>query len=175
VGRLSPEKGQDRLLLAVAALSTEFPGLKLRIAGTGPLEEHLRKMAQALGIADRVDFLSYVTDMPMHYSEADLVVQSSLTEGMPNVILEAAYLRVPIVATGVGGTAEITPHGEAAWLIDSDSSGAIENAIRYFLRYPDEFRRRCDNAHNRILQNFSFDARTLRLTDIYENLMGHSA
>jgi glycosyltransferase involved in cell wall biosynthesis len=170
VGRLSPEKGHDNLLQAVAALSGQFPALKLRLAGIGPMEHPLRQLAKSLGIEDRVEFLSYVSDMPKLYGEADLVVQSSLTEGMPNVILEAAYLQLPILATDVGGTAEIVEHGTGAWLIAPGSVKAIESGIRNFLEQPEVFRRRCDEAQRRILQHFSFSARTKTLTNLYESL-----
>src|SRR5688572_13393671 len=118
VGRLSPEKGQEMLLQAMHALTPRWPKLRLKFAGIGPLEEHLRSVARTLGLEDRVEFVGYVKDMPRLYADIDVVVQSSFTEGLPNVILEAAYLRVPIVATAVGGTAEVVRHGHSAWLLE---------------------------------------------------------
>lgn len=175
VGRLSPEKGQDLLLRAVAALAPRFPQLKLKFAGIGPLEADLRALAAALGIADRVEFLGYVEQMPQLYSQIDLVVQSSFTEGMPNVILEAAYLRVPIVATAVGGTAEVVEHGRSGWLIPPHSLEALTAGIERYLRDPDEFARMGDAAHARVCAEFSFDVRTRKLMDCYERLCGASA
>jgi glycosyltransferase involved in cell wall biosynthesis len=170
VGRLSAEKGQDLLLRAVAALAGEYPALALDFAGTGPEEQNLRELARSLGIADRVQFLGYVKDVPKLYQHCDLVVQSSLTEGLPNVILEAAYLRVPILATDVGGTREVAAHDRGAWLIEPGSLAALTDGLRRFLRDPARFAEMANFAHTHVAQNFSFTARTARLMDFYESL-----
>jgi glycosyltransferase involved in cell wall biosynthesis len=170
VGRLSPEKGQDLLLRAIAQLAGRYPGLCLKFAGTGPEEAPLRSLAQSLGIGDRVQFLGYIQDMPSLYAEADLLVQSSLTEGLPNVILEAAYLRLPMVATSVGGTAEIVEHGKSGWLVRPGDVEEIRAGIEAFLRRPGEFIAMSAAAQENIRERFSFSVRTQRLTDFYERL-----
>jgi glycosyltransferase involved in cell wall biosynthesis len=170
VGRLSAEKGQDLLLRAVAALAPEFPGIRLKFAGIGPLEAALRSLAESLGIAARVEFLGYVANMPALYAESDLVVQSSLTEGLPNVILEAAYLRVPIVATAVGGTDEVVSHGKSAWLLPPGSLAALTAGIREYLRRPEGFVAMGETAHRHVREHFSFTTRTLRLMTLYDEL-----
>jgi len=171
VGRLSPEKGQDMLIRAVHRLLPEYPGLHLKIAGIGPLEDSLRSLAGTLGMADRVEFAGYVKDMPPLYDDCDIVVQSSYTEGLPNVILEAAYLKVPLLATAVGGTDEVVRHGESAWLIRPDFEELVAG-LRRFLERPAEFARMAERGHADVLENFSFDARTEKLTRLYEALVG---
>lgn len=170
VGRLSPEKGQDLLLRAIAALADRYPGLRLQFAGTGPEEQKLRELARSLGIGDRVEFLGYIQDMPALYANVDLLVQSSLTEGLPNVIVEAAYLRVPTVATKVGGTAEVIEHGSSGWLIEPGSIEQIRQGIEAFLTRPQEFVAMSEVAHRRIVDHFSFAARTRGLMEFYEQL-----
>lgn len=172
VGRLSQEKAQALLLRAVAALAGEYPELRLKFAGTGPLKASLQQLAAELGIAERVEFLDYVSDMPRLYLDTDLVVQSSLTEGLPNVILEAAYLRVPILATTVGGTAEVVQHQRSAWLIEPGSVSALTQGLRQFLRDPVQFARMAQTGHDYVRTHFSFDARTERLMAFYESLLG---
>lgn len=175
VGRLSPEKGQDLLLRAVAELAPRYPGLQLRFAGTGPEEAGLRDLAQSLGIAERVRFLGYIQDMPPLYAQCDLLVQSSLTEGLPNVILEAAYLRLPLVATRVGGTDEVVEHGKSGWLIRPGAVSELTAGIERFLKQPGEFIGMTASAQQGIRENFSFAVRTQRLTDFYERLLGRAA
>jgi glycosyltransferase involved in cell wall biosynthesis len=170
VGRLSPEKGQDLLLRAVATLSKDYPGLELHFAGIGPLEQPLRDLASSLGISERVRFLGYISDMPPLYRDVDLVVQSSLTEGLPNVILEAAYLRVPIVATDVGGTGEVIEHNRSGWLMQPGSVDVLVDGIRRFLEDPQRFAQMGAAAHENIRGHFAFDVRTDRLTKLYEAL-----
>jgi glycosyltransferase involved in cell wall biosynthesis len=170
VGRLSAEKGQSLLIEAVAALSRSYPHLKLLIAGVGSLEAELKALATALGIGDRVVFTGFIDDMPALYKDVHLVVQSSFTEGLPNVILEAAYLRVPILATDVGGTAEVVGPG-GALLIPPHSLDALTRGIRNFLEQPGKFAAMAERAHSRVLDEFAFDLRTERLTRFYENLV----
>lgn len=174
VGRLSPEKGQEMLLNAMHALTPRWPKLRLKFAGIGPLEEQLRVVARNLGLEERVEFVGYVNDMPRLYADIDLVVQSSFTEGLPNVILEAAYLRVPIVATAVGGTAEVISHKESGWLIQPTLE-QLTDGIAQFLERPQDFVRMAEQAHQGILRNYSFDVRTEKLTRIYEKLVGRNS
>ncbi len=167
VGRLSPEKGQALLLRAAARLKGEYPGVRVLFAGTGPLEGELRQLAAELGLAADVSFLGYVRDMPSLYAAADLVVQSSLTEGLPNVMLEAAFLGVPVVATSVGGTAEVIEHGVAGWLVKPGSVDELERGMRVFLEQPFRFAEMA-RAGRRVIENkFDFDVRTEAQTRIY--------
>jgi glycosyltransferase involved in cell wall biosynthesis len=170
VGRLSPEKGQLMLLRVLSQLLPRWPGLRLVFAGTGPLEQELRRFIHETGLGERVEFRGYVHDMPSLYAECDLLVQSSFTEGLPNVILEAAYLRLPIVATDVGGTAEVVQHGRSAWLTRPTEAGLAEG-IEAFLSRPGEFIAMAGTAHEDIVRNFSFQERTRRMTAVYEELL----
>jgi glycosyltransferase involved in cell wall biosynthesis len=172
VGRLSPEKAQDEVIRALARLLPREPRLRLRIAGIGPLEAPLKALAATLGVAERVQFIGFVQNMRPEYDNADLVVQSSLTEGMPNVILEAAILGVPILATAVGGTAEVVQHERDAWLIPPGSQEELVDGISRFLDDPAAFAARAGAARPLVAQKFSFNARTDRLTAIYEKLIG---
>jgi glycosyltransferase involved in cell wall biosynthesis len=168
VGRLSPEKGQPLLLEAVAALSKDFPGLHLSFAGTGPLEAPLMRLATELGLANRVDFLGYVADMPALYARTDLVVQSSFTEGLPNVMLEVAYLGVPVVATDVGGTREVIEHGVSGWLVEPRSRESLELGLRRYLESPNSFVEMALTGRPRVTREFSFANRTEKQTQLYE-------
>ena len=175
VGRLSAEKGQFLLLQAVAGLVSEYPGLRLAFAGVGPLEEELRGHAKRLGIADRVEFLGFVKDMPELYAATDLVVQSSFTEGMPNVMLEAAYLGVPVVATDVGGTREVIRHGVAGCLVRQGSVSELQAGIREFLRSPSRFAEMARASCGLIEAEFSYPARTSAQMQIYEEIIRGAA
>jgi glycosyltransferase involved in cell wall biosynthesis len=169
VGRLSPEKGQALLLQAVARLLPEYPGLSIWFAGTGPLQGHLEAEAQRLGLEGHVRFLGYVVDMPALYREVDLVVQSSLTEGLPNVMLEVAYLGVPVVATDVGGTREVIEHGRNGWLVEGGSLSALADGLRQFLEAPTGFAATARSGRARIEAEFSIDARTERQAQVYQD------
>jgi len=170
VGRLSPEKGQALLLQAVARLLPDYPGLVVWFAGTGPLRGELEAEARRLGLDGRVRFLGYVADMPGLYADVDLVVQSSLTEGLPNVMLEVAYLGVPVVATDVGGTAEVIEHGVSGWLVRKDSVPALEDGLLAFLREPAVHIAMAARGRQRIESKFEFGHRTERQMRLYEEV-----
>ena len=170
VGRLSPEKGQILLLQAVARLLPDHPKLNVWFAGTGPLQTELQAEARRLGLEGRVRFLGYVADMPALYHDVDLVVQSSLTEGLPNVMLEVAYLGVPVVATDVGGTREVIEHGRSGWLVQGGSLPALVEGLRRFLQAPAELAAMARVGRARIETEFSIDARTEKQAELYREV-----
>ncbi len=174
VGRLSAEKGQALLLEAFAALAFEFPTMQLCFAGIGPLEPELKCLAKDLGISGRVQFLGYVADMPGLYSSVDLVVQSSFTEGLPNVILEALYLGVPVVATDVGGTREVVEHDRTGWLVSPQSAEELSTGLRAYLECPEKFTTMAASARPYINSRFGIIERTAGQAEVYEQLAGVS-
>jgi glycosyltransferase involved in cell wall biosynthesis len=105
VASLTPVKNHALLLRAIA----RTPGVCLRLAGGGPLENHLRALAVQLGIADRVEFLGHVNHgaLPAVYQQADVFVQTSRHEAQGLAVLEAAACGLPIVGTPVGVLPEI--------------------------------------------------------------------
>lgn len=171
VGRLSAEKGHSLLLQAFAAVAKDRPNLRLLLAGTGPQEQDLRAEVGRLGLTSQVEFLGFIQDMPSLYAKTDLVVQSSFTEGLPNVILEATYLRVPILATSVGGTAEVMEKGIGGELIEPGSAAVLEQGLRRYLADPAAFAAMAERGRDHVAGRFSFEARTAALSGIYEELL----
>jgi glycosyltransferase involved in cell wall biosynthesis len=101
--RLERVKGVDLLLEAFAQLSAPT---RLAIAGDGAERENLRDLAIARGLADRVDFLGRIDDMPKFYQALDVFCLASRAEGLPLSLLEAQASGVPAVAFDVGGVTE---------------------------------------------------------------------
>jgi glycosyltransferase involved in cell wall biosynthesis len=113
--------------------------------------------------------------MPELYRQADLVVQSSLTEGLPNVMLEAAYLGVPVVATDAGGTGEAIEHGVNGWLVPVGSVTALVTGLCRYLENPEDFIVMANAGRQRVEAKFSMDSRTTRQTLLYEELAEKTA
>ncbi|HUC10329.1 MAG TPA: glycosyltransferase [Stellaceae bacterium] len=112
VGRLHPNKGFALLLEALALTR----GVRLAIAGDGPLRGELEQRARALGIAPRVQFLGWREDVPALLAEADMFVCPSLHEPLGNVVIEAWSAAVPVIATASDGPAA---------LIENEVSGLL--------------------------------------------------
>jgi len=119
IGRVTPEKGFDVALEAFRSVLDRFPRARLTIAGDGPSRPALERRAAALGVADQVDFLGWVTldraFLLIH--EATLVVMPSRREPFGLVAVQAAQMARPIVASRVGGLPEIVRHGETGLLV----------------------------------------------------------
>jgi glycosyltransferase involved in cell wall biosynthesis len=145
VGRVEPEKNPTLLLDTIAELERAAPGrYRLTWAGEGRLIEAMRERAAALGLSDQVRFVGHV---PMGdglrelYAAAHMFVHVSLTEGMPQVLIEAAAAGLPIVATDVGGVAAGIGR-KAALLVPPRDRAALVQAISR-LDTDAELRRRC--------------------------------
>ncbi|HWR97501.1 MAG TPA: glycosyltransferase family 4 protein [Candidatus Methanoperedens sp.] len=167
VGRLSPEKGQKDFLAAASIVLGLGTKASFVLAGDGPEREALATMARELGIAERVHVLGYQREMVALYRDLDLMVLPSHTEGLPNVVLESLLMRTPVVATDVGGTAEIVTHRETGILVEKRRPEAIARAISEFLESPGIFQQMAEAGRRRVLQEFNFTDRTRKLERIY--------
>jgi glycosyltransferase involved in cell wall biosynthesis len=127
VARLSPEKGVDVLLKALAQV--QQPHIRLEIAGDGVLRGDLERLTADLGIRDQVCFLGEVADIPALLARASLFVLPSHSEGISLTLLEAMARGVPVVATKVGGNAEVVMHGETGFLVPAADPAALAARI----------------------------------------------
>jgi teichuronic acid biosynthesis glycosyltransferase TuaC len=127
VGHLVDDKGHRFAIEALAKLAD----VRLLIVGEGPQKSSLQLVARKLGVADRVHFIGLVPheDMSYVYSAADLLVLASAREGMPNVILESLACGTRVVATDVGGVAEVLQSDMAGALIADRSAGGLLQGI----------------------------------------------
>jgi glycosyltransferase involved in cell wall biosynthesis len=116
VGRLIPIKGLDTLLHAVAGAREAVPELTLDLAGSGPLEDELRRLAARLGLTDAVRFLGHVAPVAPALEAALAVVVPSRGEGFGMVALEAMERSRAVVAARVGGLPELVVEGETGLL-----------------------------------------------------------
>ena len=133
VGLLAPVKGLDILIEALRLVGDGEADCLL--VGTGPMEEQLRRAAAAAGIAERVRFVGAQPsgEIPAWLNAADLLVLPSLSEGRPNVVVEAQACGLPVLATRVGGTPELIEHGETGLLVESGDPEALAAGLSRLL------------------------------------------
>lgn len=135
VGRLHHLKGQAHLLEAVAQLVSRQVPVSLLIVGQGPEEASLRALAERLGIAARVGFCGFQPNTAPYYRHADLFVLPSLTEGLPNVLLEALALGTPALSADCPtGPREMLEDGRWGTLVPPGDVSALVEAIERTLR-----------------------------------------
>lgn len=106
-------------LRAFAILAREMPWARLSIAGSGPERPALEALATELGVADQVHFTGRLDreQMAALYRSADIVLNPTRVDNMPNSVLEAMAAGVPVVSTDVGGVPYIVTHGKTALLV----------------------------------------------------------
>ena len=131
LGRLVPIKRHDLLLRALAALkgATDVDW-RLVVIGGGELEAELKGMASDLGVADIVSWLDWRNDVPDVLQACDVLAQPSDDEGTPGSVMEAVAMGVPVVATDVGGVAEVLDGVPASWLARRGSVEDLSRALR---------------------------------------------
>jgi glycosyltransferase involved in cell wall biosynthesis len=138
--RLIPKKGLATSLEAFAKLAPRYPAMTFVIAGTGPLEPELRTLAERLGVGGRVHFTGFL-DQP---ALRDLLASAHVflhpsetvngdTEGIPNGLLEAMAVGLPVVTTRHGGIPEAVEDGVSGMLCAERNAGEVAAAIERLL------------------------------------------
>ncbi len=128
LGRLSFEKGADVLVQALAGIS-EGIHVRLTVLGDGPERGRLEKMAVELGLAERISFMGFKTNIRDYLFDAHVLVMPSRTEGLPMALIEAAACGRSVVASRVGGIPDIVEHGVNGLLVEPDHVKELAAAI----------------------------------------------
>lgn len=129
VGRLAPVKDHATLLLAMQRLRQSGHAVDLVVVGDGVKRQQLSAQARTLQIDEHVHFLGMRDDVHSLLRSFDVFAQSSISEGYSLTLVEAAAAGLPIVATRVGGNAEIVATGVNGLLVEPRDAGALANAI----------------------------------------------
>lgn len=172
VGRLNGEKDYPTLLRAVKLLSDSGFKATFIIAGGGGLEMELKQLAQSLDVQSQVLFLGHTQDVREVYDAMDVYALSSTREGLPNTVLEAMAMEVPIVATDVDGVGEVVRDGVDAILLPPQDPQRLAEEIRRVLLDAPLRERLTASARQQVAENFSFARRMRRIESIYRDVMG---
>lgn len=171
IGRLEPQKRFDLLIEAVAEVHRDQPDVRLVIAGDGSAKAMLADLASKLLPAGACLLLGHTDDVAAVHHGIDVFVQSSDYEGTSNAVLEAMAFETPIVATAVGGTAEVAQHLEHALIVSPGDVDALAQAIRASLADRAAARRRAVAARQRVEAELSFSGRMRAVEHIYRDLV----
>ena len=131
VGGLVALKGYDNLARAVSLLCERGCNVRWICVGGGPQIGALTKLVNELGLSAKVDFLGYVVgpELLRLYRTADVFSHPSMTEGIPNVVLEAMANSLPVVASNVGGIPDVIKNGYSGILVEPKNAHALANAL----------------------------------------------
>jgi glycosyltransferase involved in cell wall biosynthesis len=171
VGRLEAEKGFDILIRAVHALVARGVDMRLVIVGEGGRRTELETLARELGIADRVQLPGWQADVRGYFEAMDVFALSSHREGLPNVVLEAMALEVPVVATRVNGVPRLVQDGRTGLLVEPGDLAGMTAALERLLRDA-PLREAFRVAGRRTTETrYSFANRMTRLARIYDRML----
>jgi sugar transferase (PEP-CTERM/EpsH1 system associated) len=171
VGRLQPVKGTSYLLEAWALLASDHPDAILLLVGGGPQQAALERMSRRLGISERVRFLGDRADVPDLLRGMDVFALPSIWEGMPNAALEAMAVGLPVVATAVGGTAEVVVDGVTGLLVPPGNSDALAQSITCLLCDPALRHKMGQAGRERVVKHFSVGRMVEQTERLYEQLL----
>lgn len=137
IGGFTFEKNHDGLLNIFERVRKKDDQVHLHLVGDGPLRPGIEMKVKEAGLEDCVTFYGFVSNPLNYIKAADVLVLPSLIEGLPGVLLEAMYCKVPIVANNVGGVSEIVNSGNGH-LIEKGNEGEFADAILKALFYSDK-------------------------------------
>jgi sugar transferase (PEP-CTERM/EpsH1 system associated) len=177
VGRLQPVKDQATMIHAFARLAALSPAAAVRarllIVGDGPARAELTALASSLGLDDRVHFTGPLDDVPTALRAFDVFVLPSLNEGISNTILEAMATGLPVLASAVGGNAELVDEGVTGRLF---AAGDVDRVTELIASYVDDLHLRSMHgkaARQRALEKFSLESMVERYADLYDGVLSN--
>lgn len=171
VARLVPEKDLPTLLQAAALVVQRQPAFRLQVAGDGPCMPEARETIQRLDLTDHVQLLGECRDVPAVLRQASLFVLSSRTEGISLTLLEAMACGLPVVATRVGGNAEVVLDGETGLLVPAGDVQQLADAVARLWRNPDEAQRYGLAGRERVVQHFDIERMVRQYEDLYREVL----
>lgn len=180
VGRLVAVKDHETLLEALAVLARKVNRLQAVVVGDGPLLDLLARRRSELGLDGVVRFLRHRDDVEKVLGALDIFVLSSVSEGLPNTILEAMAAGLPVVATDVGGVGEMVVHGETGLLVPPGSPGRLSDALLGLVANPAARTRLGATARRRVQTQFGLHRMVSEYQSLYLNLvhasgLGHAS
>lgn len=170
-GRLSAEKGFDILIRAVAQLRDQRLNPLLVIAGEGAEKSQLQRVIADLNLSDNVRMVGYQANMKPWYQAMDVFALSSLREGLPNVVLEAMALEVPIVATNIAGLPRLIQSEINGLLVEPGDTSSLTRALSRLLADSDMRARLRQAGRSTLVRHYNFADRMTKLRRFYDRLL----
>lgn len=170
IGRLTEQKGMEYFIEAIPNVLAQCPNTKFFIIGEGEDREKLENKISHLALEDKVLMLGYRIDIQNTMSQLDLIVLSSLWEGLPLTPIEAFSVKKTIVATNVDGTVEIVQNERNGLIVEPRDSSALANAI---IRLNKDVEMRKDLEENAFLtynEKFSYKGLSEKNISFYQKL-----
>jgi glycosyltransferase involved in cell wall biosynthesis len=173
IGSLIKEKNPEALLQAFVNLRADqtMTDVHLVIVGDGDRKEFVEEYIDRCALQKSVTLLPAETPVEEVFNIAEFCILSSVREGFPLVLLEAASIGKPYIATDVGGVAEFIDYNKNGFLVPPNDSSALTKAISYLLNNPASVRMFGENARRKYQQNFTLNRMINETIEVYESML----
>ena len=171
IGRLVWQKGFPFFIRAASYVLRAIPNAKFLLVGDGPLRSELERMVGDLGMTKDFIFTGFREDIPEVLAALDVLVLSSLREGLPMILLEGMAMARPVVATDIEGIAEVVEHNKTGILVPPEDPQALAEGIIALLRDKDKARRMGRAGRKRVEEKFSVEEMVRRTQGVYESMV----
>jgi glycosyltransferase involved in cell wall biosynthesis/SAM-dependent methyltransferase len=175
VFRIDKQKQPGLFLEVIRKTAARVPNLQVLLAGLGPLENEVRSIIDRYHLSGYIQLLGRIHDISEVHLASDVHLLTSFAEGCPNVVLEAQYLGVPVVATAAGGTCDAVLHGRTGYLAGVHDAEALTEHLVELLN-DDDLRRRFAPAGRALLaRSFSPELMVDHTVRIYQGMLANPA
>jgi glycosyltransferase involved in cell wall biosynthesis len=165
-------KGHVHLIEAVHRLCVENVPAKLLIVGAGPQEDALRRKIAQLGMRDRVLMLGHRDDVPRLLGAMDCVaLPATKNEATSQALPQALAMKVPVIATAVGGLPEVVMHEQTGLLIPPSDTEALYRALLRVHQHPAEAKQMAERGYAHVRANFTLEQMVDRTEAVYGELL----
>lgn len=171
VGRLQPVKGHEVLIASACEVLRKYPNAFFVIVGQDHRDGELQEQVRRADIEERCCFPGYSRDVSAWLEGMDIFVLPSHSEGMPVAALEAMFMRLPVVATRVGGTPEVVLDGETGILVPPGDAHSMAMAICRLVEDVDLRSRLADAGKHRAEEEFTVELMVRRYEDTLTRLV----
>jgi len=169
LGNLTAQKRPDRFLQIVKKIQLQIPEIQAWLVGDGPLRTETEEQAKNIGLQQNVRFWGYQTQVASFIAASNVLVLCSDTEGMPGVVLEAAYLGVPTVSANVGGIAECLDDGISGYIVTKDAIDLYVEKIIFLIKN-EPVCHQLGQAAKKKVNNFTIDIVAQKYLDFFQQL-----
>ncbi len=174
VGRLVPQKGTEYLIQAIPLIIQRYPEAKFIIVGEGWYKDHLENLAQSTGYRWKALFTGFIpdSDLVALLMSADVLVVPSVYEPFGIVALEGMAAGVPVVASQIGGLAEVIEHDRTGVLVYPRNPESIAWGVDRVLSDPNYSRFLTQNAREMLQKTYSWEAIAMKTIKVYKEVLG---
>ncbi|WP_437223435.1 glycosyltransferase family 4 protein [Planctomicrobium sp. SH661] len=173
-GPLEAGKGLKHFLKAAAEVLKTHPQTLFLIAGSGPEERTLRRMASELGVAHAVSILPNLLDFDAALRAMDVFVLPALKQGLGSIMLEAMGRGLPVIATESGGVFSVVGEGATGLLVPPSDDHALAERMRFLLDNPEKARELGNAARQRVLEHFHLENMVTSTISLYREAVSHA-